>query len=145
MKPAYLIAGDDDAKIGAALSRLRARAEREGGPGALESFSPADGVGAADVAGLVAAVPAMSLTAEHRYLLADRVERVGAAELESLAAAMAALPPDLTVVLVERPSPGRDRPQRARVNARKGLVAAIEAAGGEVLDYRAPKERDLPR
>jgi DNA polymerase III delta subunit len=145
IKPAYLIAGDDEAKIEAALSRLRARAEREGGAGSLESFSPADGVGAPDVSGLLAAVPAMSLTASHRYLLADRLERAGAADLEALSEGLGALPTDLTVVLVERPSPGRDRPQRAKTNARKALVAAIEAAGGEILDYGAPKERDLPR
>ena len=40
LKPAYLIAGTDAAKIDAALARLRARAEREGGPGALEVFPP---------------------------------------------------------------------------------------------------------
>ena len=38
--PAYLIAGTDVAKLDAALARLRARAEAEGGPGALESFGP---------------------------------------------------------------------------------------------------------
>jgi DNA polymerase III delta subunit len=145
MKPAYLIAGDDEAKIDTALTALRARAEREGGPGALESFSPPDGVGAPDVEGLAAAVPALSLTAERRYLLADRLERVAAKPLEALAGAIEALPPDLTVVLVERPVSGRDRPQRARTAARKALVAAIERGGGEVLSYDAPRERDLPR
>ena len=38
IKPAYLIAGSDEGKIDAALTRLRARAEREGGAGVLESF-----------------------------------------------------------------------------------------------------------
>src|SRR3954451_24798374 len=127
MKPAYLIAGDDEAKIEAAPSRLRSRAEREGGPGSLESFSPADGVGAPDVGGLVAAVPAMSLTPTHRYLLADRLERAGAADLEVLAEGIGALPLALTVVLVERPSVGRGRPERIRTTARKALVVAIEA------------------
>ena len=145
LKPAYLIAGDDEAKIEAALARLRARAEREGGAGALESFSPADGAGAPDLEGLAAAVPAMSLTASRRYLLADRLERVAAKPLEAFAEALATLPPDLTVVLVERPTSGRERPSRARTTARKALVGAIEGAGGEVLDYGAPKERDLPR
>jgi hypothetical protein len=32
MKPAYLFHGDDEAKIAATRARLRARAEREGGP-----------------------------------------------------------------------------------------------------------------
>jgi DNA polymerase III delta subunit len=145
MKPAYLIAGDDEAKIEAALARLRARAEREGGPAALEAFSPADGLGPPDLAGLAAAIPALSLTAAHRYLLADRLERAGAKELEGLAGALASLPVDLTIVLVERPAGGRERPARARTKARAALVAAIEAGGGEVLDYAAPRERDLPR
>jgi hypothetical protein len=48
IKPAYLIAGSDDAKVNAALARLRERALREGGPGALESFGPIDGAGAPD-------------------------------------------------------------------------------------------------
>ena len=43
MKPAYLIAGDDEAKIARARGRLRERAEREGGPGALEIFEAGDG------------------------------------------------------------------------------------------------------
>ena len=136
MKPAYLIAGDDEAKIGAAVAALRARAEREGGPGALEAFSPRDGVGAPDVEALAAAIPAMSLTATRRYLVADRLERVGAKHLEGLAAALADLPPDVTVVLVERPAGGRERPQRARVAARKAVVAAVENAGGRGAQLR---------
>ena len=145
IKPAYLIAGDDEAKIEAALARLRARAERDGGPGALQSFSPADGVGPPDLEALAAAIPALSLTAAHRYLLADHLERAAAPRLEALAAALAGLPADATVVLVERPTAGRDRPARARVEARKAVVAAVEAAGGEVHRYAAPRPAELPR
>src|SRR5690349_16108964 len=108
VKPAYLIAGDDEAKIEAALAALRARAEREGGAGALDNFSPRDGVGAPDIDALTAAIPAMSLTATRRYLLADRLERVAAKPLESLTAALEDPPPDVTVVLVERPSESRE-------------------------------------
>ena len=36
MRPLYLIAGSDGAKIDATRARLRARAEREGGSAALE-------------------------------------------------------------------------------------------------------------
>ena len=62
IKPAYLIAGTDEAKIDAAVARLRARAEEEGGPGALELFSaPAGSTGGPDADALVAAIPAMSL------------------------------------------------------------------------------------
>lgn len=145
IKPAYLIAGDDEAKIEAALAALRARAEREGGPGALESFMPPDGAGPPDLDALAGAIPAMSLTADHRYLLADHLERATAKQLEALAPALAAIPTDATVVLVERPSGGRERPSRARVAARKAVVAAIESAGGDVRTYATPKPAELPR
>ena len=144
LKPAYLLAGDDEAKIGAALARLRDRAEREGGPAALETFTPPDGVGPPDLEALAAAIPAMSLTATHRYLVADHLERAGAKQLEALAAALSGLSDEVTAVLVER-ARGRDRPARARVAAREALVAAIEAAGGEVRTYSAPRPAELPR
>lgn len=130
----YLIAGDDDAKIDAALVRLRARAEREGGAGALESFT---GDGGPDAQTLVAAIPALSLTASRRFLLADGAERWGAADAKLVAGALADLPPDVTVVLVAREEPPRRR-------APKALVAAVEAAGGQVRRYESPRARDLP-
>ena len=49
MKPAYLLAGDDEAKIVRTRGRLRDRAEREGGPGALEVFEAGDGRRSPDV------------------------------------------------------------------------------------------------
>ena len=137
--PAYLIAGTDVAKLDAALARLRARAEAEGGPGALESFSPPPGSSAGpDAEGLVAAIPALSLTAARRYLLADGVERWSAKQAGPVAEALAALPPDVTVVLVAREQP-------PKLKAPKKLAEAVEAAGGTVLEFAAPKARDLPR
>jgi DNA polymerase-3 subunit delta len=137
--PAYLIAGTDAAKLDAALARLRARAEAEGGPGALESFSPPPGSTAGpDADGLVAAVPALSLTATRRYLLADGVERWSAKQTAPVAEALAALPPDVTVVLVAREQP-------PKLKAPKKLADAVESAGGEVLTFAAPKARDVPR
>lgn len=131
MRPAYLFAGDDAAKLAATLSRLRARAEREGGPGALEDFSGAAGA-APDAEGLIGAMPALSLTAERRYLLADGVEGWKKADVEAVAAALAAIPADVTVVLV------------ARGKASKPLADAVEGAGGEVRAFAAPSKRDLP-
>lgn len=128
MKPAYLLAGSDESKLSAALARLRARAEREGGAGALEDFSGTP----PDAEALIAALPAISLTAERRYLLADGVERWKAAAVKAVAAALAAGAPDVTVVLV------------ARGTAPKGLAEAVEKAGGDVLAYAAPARRDLP-
>ena len=134
LAPAYLIAGDDLAKIDSALSRLRARAEREEGPGALESFS---GEGASSAEALVASIPSLSLTATRRYLLAEGVERWSAAEVKLVAAALGSLPPDVTVVLVAREEPPKRR-------AAKSLAGAVEGAGGDVRRYDAPRARELP-
>jgi DNA polymerase III delta subunit len=138
IKPAYLIEGTDLAKIGAALRRLRARAEREGGAGALEAFvaEPAATTGP-DPKALVAALQTMCLTTERRYLLADGVECWTPKRAEPVIEAMARLTPDVTVVLV-----ARERAPKAR--APKGLAEAVKEAGGEVLAYAAPKPRDLP-
>jgi DNA polymerase III subunit delta len=136
IKPAYLIAGTDEGKIDAALSRLRTRAEREGGPGALESFAPDGGQGPPDAGALIAAIPSMSLMASRRYLLADGVERWTAKQAEPVMAALGALPPELTVVLVAREI-------SSKTKAPSGLAKAIEAAGGEVLRYQAPRAREL--
>ena len=131
MKTAYLFAGSDSAKLSATLARLRSRAEREGGPGALEIFAPAAG-GAPDADELAGSIPAMSLTAEHRYLLADGVERWKAPQVATVAAGLADAPPGVTVVLV------------ARGTAPKGLAEAVKGAGGDVISFEAPSKRDLP-
>ena len=135
--PAYLIAGGDEGKLDATLSRLRARAEREGGPGALESFEPTDAPGPSDPEALVAAIPSMSLMASRRYLLADGVERWTVKQAAPVVEALGHLPPEVTVVLVAREL-------GPKAKAPKGLGDAVKAAGGKVLRYAAPKARDLP-
>lgn len=135
--PAYLIAGTDEAKIDAAVGRLRSRAESEGGPGTLEVFAAIGPSVGPDAEALAAAVPAMSLMSSRRYLLADGVERWSAKQAEPIVAALADLPPETTLVLVAREDP----PKR---KAAKKLVDAVEAAGGQVLSYQAPKARQLP-
>jgi DNA polymerase-3 subunit delta len=137
--PAYMIAGTDAAKIDAALARLRSRAQADAAGGALEVFAPPPGSSAGpDPAALLAAVPTLSLTADRRYLVADGVERWTAKHAAPIAEALATLPPDVTVVLVAREQP-------PRLRAPKALADAVEAAGGRVLSYAAPKPRDLPR
>jgi DNA polymerase-3 subunit delta len=133
MQALYLIAGTDVAKIDATRSRLRARAEREGGPSALEVFEPREGGGAPDHEALLGAIPAMALTQSRRYLLADGVERWRDRQLDAVASALAALPPDLTVVLI------------ARAKAPAKLMRAVKAAGGEVHEFTAPRAREIPR
>jgi DNA polymerase-3 subunit delta len=129
----YLIAGTDQAKIDATRARLRARAEGDGGAGALEVFEPSEGRGAPDYEALLTGIPAMSLTETRRYLLADGVERWRDKQLDAVVAALAALPPDLTVVLI------------ARAKAPPKLSKAVKAAGGEIHEFEAPKARDMPR
>lgn len=133
MRPLYLIAGTDNAKIDATRARLRARAEREGGAAALQIFEPGEGRGAPDHEALLAAIPAMSLTASRRYLLADGVERWRDKQLEEIVAALGELPPDLSVVLI------------ARDKAPAKLARAVEAADGEVHRFEAPRAKDMPR
>jgi len=129
----YLIAGTDQAKIDATRSRLRARAEGDGGAGALQVFEPSEGRGGPDHEALLLAIPAMSLTETRRYLLADGVERWRDKQLEAVAAALGALPPDLTVVLI------------ARAKGPAKLATAVKAAKGEIHEFEAPKARDMPR
>lgn len=133
MRPLYLIAGTDGAKIDATRARLRARAERDGGAASLEIFDPVEGRGAPDHEALLGAIPAMSLTESRRYLLVDGVERWRDKQLDAVAAALADLPPDLSVVLI-----GRDK-------APAKLRKAVESAGGEIHEFEAPRARDMPR
>lgn len=133
MQALYLIAGTDGAKIDATRSRLRARAEREGGAAALEVFEPGEGRGMPDHEALLAAIPAMSLMDSRRYLLADGVERWRDRQLDAVVAALADLPPDLTVVLI------------ARAKAPAKLTKAVKAAAGEIHSFEAPKAREMPR
>ena len=133
LAPLYLIAGTDQAKIDATRARLRARAEGDGGAGALEVFEPSEGRGGPDHEALLAAIPAMSLTETRRYLLADGVERWRDRQLEPVVAALGSLPPDLTVVLI------------ARAKAPAKLLKAVKAGEGEIHEFEAPKAREMPR
>jgi DNA polymerase III subunit delta len=133
MQPLYLIAGTDSAKIDATRTRLRARAEREGGTAALEVFEPGEGRGMPDHDALLAAIPAMSLMGERRYLLADGVERWRDRQLDAVTDALADLPSDLTLVLI------------ARAKAPAKLARAVKAADGEIHEFEAPRARDMPR
>lgn len=133
MHPLYLIAGTDGAKIDATRARLRARAERDGGPASLQIFEASEGRGTPDHEALLTAIPAMSLTESRRYLLADGVERWRDRQLDEVAAALGELPPDLSVVLI------------AREKAPAKLTRAVKAAKGEIHEFETPKPREMPR
>jgi DNA polymerase-3 subunit delta len=133
MKPAYLIAGDDEAKIARARGRLRDRAEREGGPGALEVFDAAEGRRSPDIDAVVGSLAAISLIASRRYLLIDGVEGWGKADAERAVEALGQIPPETTVALV------------AHGKTPAGIAKAVEKAGGELLTFELPRARDLPK
>jgi DNA polymerase-3 subunit delta len=129
LKPAYLVCGDDDAKIDAWRARLRQRAEDERGPGGLEVF---DGR-ANEPAEVAAALASLTFDPGTRFLLVDDAGAWKAGQLGPLEAVLADMPPDTVLVLI------------VRGNAQAQLAKAVEKAGGEVREYRAPKPWELPK
>lgn len=133
--PAYLVHGDDQAKLDAWRARLHARAggaAGEGGEvgGSLELF---DGrtAGPEQVA---QALVSLTFGEGERYLLADHADAWRAGDLEPLEGALAAPAPETVLVLIVR---GKKPSQR--------LAKAVEGAGGEVRAYAAPKPWELPK
>lgn len=129
LKPAYLITGDDDAKIDAWRARVKRRAEDEGGVGALEAFEAAS-TAPDDIA---AALATLSFNPGTRYLMVDGVDAWKAGGLGPIEDALAAVPPDTVIVLI------------ARGAAADRLAGAVTRAGGEVRDCAAPKPWEMPR
>jgi DNA polymerase-3 subunit delta len=129
LKPAYLVCGDDDAKIDAWRARVRRRAEDERGPGGLDVFDARS----SEPAEIVAALSALTFDPGTRYVLVDEVGSWKAAELEPLTTILADMPPDTVLVAI------------ARGKALKQLAKAVEQAGGEVREYAAPKPWELPK
>ena len=129
LKPAYLVCGEDNAKIDAWRSRVRRRAEDENGPGALESFD-ARSQAPEDVA---ASLSALTFGGGTRYVMVDGVESWKPNVLEPLERELASPAPETVLVLV------------ARGKAPDRLSKAVEQAGGELREYAAPKPRELPR
>ncbi len=132
MKPAYLIHGDNIAKIDETRARLRKRAEDEGGAASLEIFEPAENRGSADADALVEAISAMSLIPSRRYLLADHIEKWGKRQSERVTGAVLAAPPGTTIVLIGRGKVPAD------------MAKAVKKVGGDVLSFAAPDARELP-
>jgi DNA polymerase-3 subunit delta len=129
LKPAYLICGDDDAKIDAWRARVRRRAEEERGPGGLETFEGSS----SEPAEVAAALAALTFDPGTRYVLVDDAGAWKAAQLGPLEATLADMPPDTVLVAIVR---GKPRGQLAKM---------IEKAGGEVREYAAPKPWELPK
>jgi DNA polymerase III subunit delta len=129
LKPAYLVCGDDDAKIDAWRARVRRRAEEERGPGGLEAFDART----SEPAEVALALAALTFDPGTRYVLVDDAGAWKAAQLGPLEAVLADMPPDSVLVTI------------VRGKALKQLAKAIEKAGGEVREYAAPKPWELPK
>jgi DNA polymerase III subunit delta len=129
LKPAYLVSGDDDAKIDAWRARVRRRAEEERGPGGLEVFDAAS----SDPLEVAAALAALTFDPGTRYVLVDDAGAWKAAQLAPLEAVLADMPPDTVLVAIVRGKP------------LKQLCSAVEKAGGEHREYSAPKPWELPK
>lgn len=129
LKPAYLVSGDDDAKIDAWRARVRQRAEEERGPGGLEVFDAAS----SDPADVAAALCALTFDPGTRYVLVDGAGAWKAAQLAPLEAVLADMPADTVLVAIVRGKP------------LKQLCNAIDKAGGERREYSAPKPWELPK
>jgi DNA polymerase-3 subunit delta len=129
LKPAYLVCGEDDAKIDAWRGRVRRRAEEENGPGGLELLD-AKASGPDEVA---AALSALTFGTGTRYVMVDGIETWKAGDLEPLERQLGSPAPDTVLVLIARGKP----PAR--------LAKAVDAAGGERREYTAPKPWELPR
>jgi DNA polymerase III subunit delta len=129
LKPAYLVSGDDDAKIDAWRARVRQRAEEERGPGGLEVFDAASN----EPAEVAAALAALTFDPGTRYVLVDGAGAWKASQLAPLEAVLADMPPDSVLVAIVRGKP------------LKQLCTAFEKAGGEHREYAAPKPWELPK
>ena len=129
LKPAYLVSGDDDAKIDAWRARVRRRTDEERGPGGLEAFDAA----ASDPLEVAAALATLSFDPGTRYLLVDQIQAWKPSEVGPLESALDALPPETVLVLIARGKPP------------KPLIAAVKKAGGEAREYSAPKPWQLPK
>jgi DNA polymerase III subunit delta len=129
LKPAYLVCGEDDAKIDSWRGRVRRRAEQENGPGALESLD----AGTSGPDEVAAALATLTFGTGTRYVMVDGIEGWKAGELDPLERELASPAPDTVLVLI------------ARGKAPARLVKAVEKAGGERREYPAPKPWELPR
>jgi DNA polymerase III subunit delta len=129
LKPAYLVCGDDDAKIDAWRARVRRRAEEERGPGGLETFE----AGSSEPDEVALSLAALTFDPGTRYVLVDDAGAWKASQLGPLEAVLAEMPPESVLVLI------------VRGKALKQLCKAVEKAGGEVREYAAPKPWELPK
>jgi DNA polymerase III subunit delta len=141
LKPAYLIHGEDHGAIAERRAGLRALAEREGGPGSVETLdgelaTPAGAAGA--LAAMTLAIGGTRPGGVGRVILVDGVERWKQAEVEQhLVPALAAMPPATTLALFAR--------EEGRAKAPAAVHEAVTRAGGQVVAQGTVKPWELPK
>jgi DNA polymerase III subunit delta len=133
LKPAYLVHGDDHGRIAERRARLRALAERTSGVAGIEVLEGE----AATPENAAAALSAMTLGAEHRFVVVDGAERWKESELDELEAVLRAMPPDTTVAFFAR--------EEGRAQAPRRLHDAVRSAGGDVAEEKIVKPWELPK
>jgi DNA polymerase-3 subunit delta len=132
-KAAYLVHGDDHARIAERRARLRGLAEQQGGATGAELFEGEDST----PENVALALSAMTFATGRRFIVVDGVERWKDKEVEAhLGRLLADLPPDTTVAFF-----GREE-GRAKVPAK--LVDAVKKAGGDVAVESTVKPWELP-
>lgn len=140
LKPAYLVHGDDDAKLDSWRERLRARARDEGPSTSLEVLAG----DALTIDAFVEATGALTLSVGPRYVLADGVDRWKEKDLKQAAEALNDLPPDTVVLLIASGKVVRRRGQPSKGPAADALAKAVAAIGGEVQLCEAPSPARYP-
>jgi DNA polymerase III subunit delta len=140
LKPAYLVHGDDDAKLDSWRERLRARARDEGPSTSLEVLAG----DALTIDAFVAATGALTLSVGRRYVLADGVEGWKEKDVKQAAEALSALPPDTVVLLIASGKVVRRRGQPTKGPVADALAKAVSAIGGDVQLCEAPSSSRYP-
>jgi DNA polymerase-3 subunit delta len=130
LKPAYLIIGDDVPKVEQALKRLKARIIEESGSDANISEFDASVHSAGEVVG---AANTLAFLGGTRLVLVEQVNAWVKAEKETVAAYLQAPAPDACLTLVADKLPATD------------ALRAAAAKHGDILEYAAPKEAQLPQ
>ena len=125
-KPAYLIHGDDHGRIAERRARLRQLAEAQSGAEGIELLE-----------GEAASLNSMTFAMGRRFIVVEGVERWKDKDLESLEAALAAMPPETTVAFFAR--------EDSRAKAPGRLQQAVRKAGGDIAAEQTVKPWELPR
>jgi len=130
LKPAYLVLGDDLPKVEQALKRLKMRIIEQAGTDANIGEFDASADAAAVVVG---AANTLAFLGGTRLVLVREVQAWLKADKEVVAAYLESPAPDACLALV------------AEKLAAGDLLRAATAKHGEVLEYPAPKEGQLPQ